>query len=95
MTIFGQDGVLLAEYDDIRHTVARRAHAMPEVGERHQAAGLEKWMEWTGDAWTAVCPTDDVALTARDDEGQLICPTCRRRWHVIVEAAWPKTYPYL
>lgn len=68
---------------------------MPRLGDRYQEAGLEKVMEWIGDAWTAVCPDDDVALTARDDDGELICPSCRRRWHVIVGAKWPKPYPYL
>lgn len=62
---------------------------MPRVGDRHQEAGLEKLMEWTGDAWVAVCPFDDVPLTDQDGEGQWICPSCRRRWFDIVKAAWP------
>lgn len=62
---------------------------MPKIGERYQQAGLDKQMEWTGNAWMAVCPFDDVPVA--DDEGGAfgVCPSCRRPWSDIVKAAWP------
>ena len=65
---------------------------MPRAGDRIQESGLDKWMEWDGEAWTAVCPFDDVALTPRDGDGQWVCPVCERPWRDIVAEKWPRTY---
>lgn len=42
----------------------------PQPGDRYDG------MEWTGDAWTAVCPVDDVPMTEYNAQGELACPTC-------------------
>jgi hypothetical protein len=60
---------------------------MPAVGERYQEPDMVLANEWTGDAWTSVCPDDEVALTARDEGGWLICPVCRRRHNDLAEQA--------
>lgn len=53
---------------------------MPDLGERLRQPGFALDLEWTGVAWTSVCPVDDVALTVRDDQGRSSCPACGR-WH--------------
>lgn len=60
---------------------------MPKLGERYQNPGMLLANEWTGSAWTSVCPNDEVALTERDDDGWLICPVCGRRHHDLAEQA--------
>lgn len=46
------------------------AYQLPKPGDRHDG------MEWTGDAWTVVCPVDDVAMTEHDASGKLCCAVC-------------------
>jgi hypothetical protein len=38
-----------------------------------------KPMEWTGDVWAPVCPTDNIPMTSRDEAGWLRCGTCKRK----------------
>jgi hypothetical protein len=33
-------------------------------------------MEWTGEAWTVVCPVDDVAMTEYNASAELCCSVC-------------------
>jgi hypothetical protein len=51
---------------------------MPAVGDRHDD-GIGWVQEWTGDAWAPVCPTDDVPMSGRDDQGWLRCDVCGKR----------------
>lgn len=46
-------------------------------GDRHDDG--DSLTEWTGTAWTSVCPVDDVPLVDRDDAGWLCCGVCGRR----------------
>lgn len=48
----------------------------PHVGERYDDPDAAHLMEWTGVDWAPVCPTDDIAMTARDGQGWLCCGTC-------------------
>lgn len=50
-----------------------------KVGERFPGQDGELDMIWTGTEWAPICPTDDVALTARDKKGWLYCTVCRKR----------------
>lgn len=46
-----------------------------QPGDRHWHIGGSD-SEWTGDAWTVVCPVDDLPMTARDGQGWLVCGVC-------------------
>lgn len=48
----------------------------PTVGTRTDDV---KPLEWTGTAWTAVCPVCDKAMTERDPQGYLACGDCGLR----------------
>ncbi|MEU4558452.1 hypothetical protein AB0F72_08680 [Actinoplanes sp. NPDC023936] len=58
---------------------------MPQVGDRHQPGALP--LEWTGEAWTSVCPIDEVPLTGEDEKGRLCCTVCGRRHDELAEMA--------
>lgn len=63
---------------------------MPEIGERHQEPGEALPSQWTGDAWTPVCPVDDVPLLDRQWEGVLgwlACQVCGKRYNELAEMA--------
>jgi hypothetical protein len=60
---------------------------MPTVGERHQAPGAALPSEWTGTAWTPVCPVDDVPMGGRDEQGWLCCQECWQRYDVLADLA--------
>jgi hypothetical protein len=49
-----------------------------DVGDRHRSPGALD-LEWTGDVWAPVCPTDDVPMADRDEQGWLCCGVCRMR----------------
>lgn len=53
--------------------------AARKVGERTGPGDDGFVMEWTGTEWAPVCPTDNVALKARDGQGWLYCTICRKR----------------
>lgn len=49
---------------------------MPPVeGERFDE-GYGHVLEWTGEVWAPVCPTDDTPMDDRDRQGWLRCGTC-------------------
>lgn len=48
----------------------------PNVGDRFNEPDAAHLLEWTGDLWAPVCPTDDIPMVARDGAGWLICGTC-------------------
>jgi hypothetical protein len=53
------------------------ARDKPRIGSRYNdQPGTTRVLEWTGEAWTPVCPTDDVAMKIRDAEGWLVCHIC-------------------
>jgi hypothetical protein len=63
---------------------------MPTVGERHQEPGMVLANEWTGEAWTSVCPVDDVPMLDRQWEGELgwlACQVCGRRHNELADMA--------
>lgn len=51
----------------------------PTVGDRDRPGGGSLDLEWTGDAWTPVCPADDVPMDTRDGDGWLCCQVCHVR----------------
>jgi hypothetical protein len=50
----------------------------PALGERCRPDGSAWTLEWVGDAWAPVCPTDDVPMTVHDGCGRLVCVVCER-----------------
>lgn len=60
---------------------------MPTVGERYQEPDMPLANEWTGQAWTSVCPVDDAPLSDWDGEGWLCCQVCGRRHNELAEIA--------
>lgn len=44
-------------------------------------------MEWTGTAWTVVCPVDDVPMTEYNGAAELSCGTCGRSYIEIIKEA--------
>jgi hypothetical protein len=46
-----------------------------EIGDRHRNPGALD-IEWDGQSWAPVCPTDDVAMRDRDEQGWLRCGVC-------------------
>jgi hypothetical protein len=46
-----------------------------QPGDRHWQIG-ERDTEWTGRAWTLVCPSCDVPMVGRTGAGWLCCDRC-------------------
>lgn len=49
-----------------------------QIGDRH-SEGRGTFLEWTGEAWTRVCPDCDTPMAGQDADGWLACDLCGLR----------------